>query len=672
MKKQKSMINWNKKTAAAAIIAAAVMLIPAGLAIFSEGMNGSYLMLSVLFAILAAGLILLELSFGKIISLLLYLILPAAALVALENYTHVITDLDPLILILNLAFFYLLYGACALIFGSIRWGFLAATLVPMLFGLTNYFVVNFRGTPIVPWDLLSIGTAVSVADNYTLSLPWKQCFVVQAFVWIIVIAGKSSVRFRKRKIRAAAGLVYILLLALYISGIQKSTVQSFFGMDTTLFTLNVLYRNNGIAAAFLGNLRFLDLEEPDGYSVEAVEEIVDSSNAGETPEDSVDAAEVSGASVNSQNTAGDVAQYPNVIVIMDEAFSDLSVWGDFATSEDVMPFFKMLQEEGIGGELYVSVKGGNTANTEFEFLTGDTMGFLPTGSVPYQQYINDETPSIASYLKNIGYSTLAIHPYNRSGWDRDEVYEYFGFDEFLDSTAFDNPLRMRGYVSDRAAFDKIIEQYELKGEDERMFVFEVTMQNHGGYSKETPDFDSYLTLPEVENKTTSVLATEKYLTLMNETDRALQDLILYFEEQEEPVVVLLFGDHQPSDYITNVIRRICGVGEAETLEEVQQGYRVPFMIWSNYGLEHAYYDGISPNYLGSILMEAAGIPLTAYQTYLMELMESFPVVNGNVYQDSEGVFHSYEEDDGLLNDYMILQYNHLVDNKNRVDSLFGG
>ena len=176
----------------------------------------------------------------------------------------------------------------------------------------------------------------------------------------------------------------------------------------------------------------------------------------------------------------------------------------------------------------------------------------------------------------------------------------------------------------------------------------------------------------MENKTTSVLATEKYLTLMNETDRALQDLILYFEEQEEPVVVLLFGDHQPSDYITNVIRRICGVGEAETLEEVQQGYRVPFMIWSNYGLEHAYYDGISPNYLGSILMEAAGIPLTAYQTYLMELMESFPVVNGNVYQDSEGVFHSYEEDDGLLNDYKILQYNHLVDNKNRVDSLFGG
>ena len=123
-------------------------------------------------------------------------------------------------------------------------------------------------------------------------------------------------------------------------------------------------------------------------------------------------------------------QYPNIVVIMNEAFSDLSVWGDFATSEEVMPFFKSLQQEAVGGELYVSVKGGNTANTEFEFLTGDTMGFLPKGSIPYQQYINDETPSLASYLKTLGYSTTAIHPYNRTGWDRDTVYEKFGFDEF--------------------------------------------------------------------------------------------------------------------------------------------------------------------------------------------------------------------------------------------------
>lgn len=184
----------------------------------------------------------------------------------LENYTHVISDLSPMILVLNLLFFYLLYGFAAFLSGSVRRGFQIATLVPMLFGLTNYFVVNFRGSPIVPWDLLSLGTAVSVADNYTFTLSWKAAASVLMFIWMILIVSKSSVTFRNWKIRFAVAAVWLIGLGGYISGIQKNSVQSFFGMDTTLFTLNVLYRNNGIAAAFLGNLRFLNIEEPSGYS----------------------------------------------------------------------------------------------------------------------------------------------------------------------------------------------------------------------------------------------------------------------------------------------------------------------------------------------------------------------------------------------------------------------
>lgn len=338
-----------------------------------------------------------------------------------------------------------------------------------------------------------------------------------------------------------------------------------------------------------------------------------------------------------------------------------------------MPFFKSLQQEAVGGELYVSVKGGNTANTEFEFLTGDTMGFLPKGSIPYQQYINDETPSLASYLKTLGYSTTAIHPYNRTGWDRDTVYEKFGFDEFLDKDSFSSPYRLRGYISDKSAFDKIREQFSIKGDDERKFIFEVTMQNHGGYSRETPDFNIYLTLPEVTDKTTSVVATEKYLTLINQTDRALEELIDYFKEQDEPVIVVMFGDHQPSDYITNVIQRICGATTSDSLADLEQGYRVPFVMWSNYGLEHKYYDGISVNYLSSILMENAGIPLTGYQTFLKKLMETLPVINANVYRDADGNFYNYEDDaySEELKDYQMLQYNHLVDKKHRDDTFFG-
>ena len=686
MNEKKSIFIWNRKQAAAAIVATAAILILTAFTAYGSGMDTLGITFGVLLGITAGAFVLLNIRFGKILSAMLYLLLPLAVVCALENYTHVITDLAPLILVLNLLFFYVLYGLLTALTGSVRMGFRLATLVPMLFGLTNYFVVSFRGSPIVPWDLLSFGTAASVADNYEFVLSWKAFYSVLAFIWMILLSSKSTVKLGRKKLRVISIAAYAALMCLYVSEIQNSAVQSFFGMDTTLFTLNVLYRNNGIAAAFLGNLRFLNIEQPSGYSVDKVEALMKQVEADEQGEEDAknepetDAqGETAQATQTETNASAETeapassGQYPNIVVIMDEAFSDLSVWGDFATSEEVMPFFKSLQQEAVGGELYVSVKGGNTANTEFEFLTGDTMGFLPKGSIPYQQYINDETPSLASYLKTLGYSTTAIHPYNRTGWDRDTVYEKFGFDEFLDKDSFSSPYRLRGYISDKSAFDKIREQFSIKGDDERKFIFEVTMQNHGGYSRETPDFNIYLTLPEVTGKTTSVVATEKYLTLINQTDRALEELIDYFKEQDEPVIVVMFGDHQPSDYITNVIQRICDATTSDSLADLEQGYRVPFVMWSNYGLEHKYYDGISVNYLSSILMENAGIPLTGYQTFLKKLMETLPVINANVYRDADGNFYNYEDDaySEELKDYQMLQYNHLVDKKHRDDTFFG-
>ena len=104
---------------------------------------------------------------------------------------------------------------------------------------------------------------------------------------------------------------------------------------------------------------------------------------------------------------------PNIIVVMNEAFSDLSVLGDFTTNEDYMPFLHKLQkgyENTITGNLTVSVCGGNTANSEFEFLTGHTMDFFPVGSIPYQQYIKGELPSIVNQLEKLGYLTYGLHP----------------------------------------------------------------------------------------------------------------------------------------------------------------------------------------------------------------------------------------------------------------------
>ena len=228
MNKKKSIFIWNRKQAAAAIVATAAILILTAFTAYGSGMDTLGITFGVLLGIAAGAFVLLNIRFGKILSAMLYLLLPLAVVCALENYTHVITDLAPLILVLNLLFFYVLYGLLTALTGSVRMGFRLATLVPMLFGLTNYFVVSFRGSPIVPWDLLSFGTAASVADNYEFVLSWKAFYSVLAFIWMILLSSKSTVKLGRKKLRVISIAAYVALMFLYVGEIQNSAVHCFF------------------------------------------------------------------------------------------------------------------------------------------------------------------------------------------------------------------------------------------------------------------------------------------------------------------------------------------------------------------------------------------------------------------------------------------------------------
>lgn len=593
---------------------------------------------------------------SKAWNIVLLIVLPILALCCTEFYTHVPWDLSVLIFILNLAFYYLLYAVCIFLTGSTAKGCIFGTLIPMLFGLANYFVVDFRSAPIVPWDLYSLRTAASVAGNYEFEITIRLVLVVLGFLAIMFTGSRTSLEIRGWRARAAGTLLVLLCIGGYVKGIGTVQAVEVFGLDTTLFTPNVLYRNNGLMGGFLGILKYLKVEKPDNYSTETVKETA------EEYQNKDDEAEV------------DLAGLPNIIVIMNEAFSDLSVFGDFETDSDYMTFIRSLEDNTVKGNAYVSVKGGNTANSEYEFLTGDSMAFMPAGSVPYQQYVKDEMPGMVSYLKKLGYQTNAIHPFYSTGWSRNKVYPMLGFDTMTFKNDFESPELIRDYVSDSAAFEKIIEQYEAKGENERIFTFEVTMQNHGGYSRDVEGFEESVHLTALDNKTTSVRAAEKYLTLISESDKAFEELVTYFEGQAEDTIILMFGDHQPSDYITNTILRLLGL-DRETSEDVfYDNYIVPFVMWANFDMEKERVDGISLNYLGGLLMEKAGIPLTAYQKYLKGLREKMPVITANMIMTTDGERYRYDEggerNEDILNRYQILVYNHLADTKNREDSFF--
>ncbi len=588
-------------------------------------------------------------------NIVLLAVLPVLTLCCMEFYTHVPWDLSVPVFILNLAFYYLLYAVCAFLTGSTALGCVLGTLLPMLFGMVNYFVVDFRSSPIMPWDIYSLRTAVSVAGDFSYEIKTRLVLVVAGFLVILFLGSRTSFKIAGWRRRAAGLLLAVVCMFGYIKGIGTTQAVEAFGLDTTLFTPNVLYRNNGLMVGFLGILKYLKVEKPEHYSAETVVQLAQEYQ-------STEEAQI------------DLAQLPNIIVIMNEAFSDLSVFGDFETDSDYMPFIRSLEENTVKGNAYVSVKGGNTANSEYEFLTGDSMTFMPAGSVPYQQYIKNEMPGIASYLQKLGYQTNAIHPYLATGWSRNIVYPLLGFETMTFKNDFRNPETLRGYISDRAAFEKIIEQYEVKGEDERLFTFEVTMQNHSGYSRDVAGFEESVHLTALENKTTSVRAAEKYLTLISKSDQAFEELVTYFEGQDEDTIILMFGDHQPSDYITNTILKLLGLDRDTSDDVFYDNYIVPFVMWANFDIGEEQVEGISLNYLGGLLLEKAGVPQTAYQKYLNDLRKTLPAVTANMIMTADGERYRYDDGEALygelLNQYQSVVYNHLADVANRVEDFF--
>lgn len=656
----KKIISKSKARRAVAAVTVVVLSLLSISAVWGDGLQGGKLALALFLSVFAGVLIALDVKIGEKVSIPVFLVLPFGALCCMEFYTHVPWDLAFSIVVLNYLFYLILYGIWTAIFGGSRFGCVAGPVVPMIAGLANYFVVSFRSSPIVPWDIFSIGTATSITDNYSFTLNFRVVFVLLGFAYLMIIGEKTGFRLKKLRIRLAAVCLTVILMAGYVSVIQIEAVEDAFGMDDILFTPNVLYRNNGFMAAFLANLRYLNVEKPEGYAPEEAQNIRNSTEG----------------AANAETT--DISDKPNIFVIMNEAFSDLSIYGDFGISEDAMPFIRSLKENTVRGNLYVSVKGGNTANTEFEFLTGNSMAFMPAGSVPYQQFLKSETPSLASHLNSLGYRTAALHPYYASGWNRDQVYPDLGFENTYFREDFTNASTLRGYVDDASAFRKLIQLYEEKEAGEKLFAFEVTMQNHGGYSKEYADLvpEIFLTdIPE-EEKGIQIHATEKYLTLIKKTDEAFEELLGYFSGQDEKTIVVMFGDHQPSDYVCNPILRVLGIDEnsrEDSPEEFSNGYVVPFVIWANYEIEEEEVDSISANYLSALLMEKAELPKTGYQKFLTGLLEDYPVVTANFFQTSDGVFHDYTdtEEKAGLNDYAILQYNDIVDKKNRLEHFFG-
>lgn len=545
--------------------------------------------------------------------------------------------------LLNIVLFELIMALLLFLFGKLKTALRCQTILFMIIGLANYYVLEFRSAPIMPWDILSIGTAASVANNFKYTLSKETVFVLIGFVILILLESKVTLELKKDwRIRVGGVLASFALLWGFTAMLHQDSTVARFKLYDKLFTPTVMSKRDGTAVAFLMELKYIVVEKPDGYNKEDAAALL--------------------ASYDTNDTES-ATHTPNIIVIMNEAFSDLSVLGDFETNEDYMPFLHSLMQEGtpntISGHLNVSVLGGNTANTEFEFLTGNTMAFLPQGSVAYQQYVKNNDYSIATYLKSKGYDTIAMHPYNASGWDRDKVYPLLGFDTFYSLKDWVNPVKIRKYVSDQSCYDKIIELYEQKDANTPFFLFNVTMQNHSSYSEEYDNFH-----PDITVEGTSSKILPNYLSLIKLSDQALENLIEYFSKADEDTVIVFFGDHQPSNSVAAPVWKLNGrSGDSLTEEEEARRYKVPFIIWANYDIEAASNVETSANYLGSHVLRAAGLPLYDYRNYLSQLEGQYPVLTAIRAENAQGISTPVKDVKSTLQGYMTLQYYNIFSQK---------
>ena len=553
--------------------------------------------------------------------------------------------------------FYIVMGFLFALTGSMRFSGCFLCIFSIIFSLTNYFTTTFRGIPILASDLTIMGTAMNVVGNYKYSLDLTRTITLLGLItWCILLFRVKRLRLPKGKKRISTilGSAAICFASFWI--MIYTPVMTVTPMHVTVNTFRPIksYRKNGCVLTFMRSIQLMIIHKPDGYSANAAEEIA--------------------APYRSETSSGN-AKTPNVIAIMDEAFADLQAVGDFRTSEDVMPFYHSLTKNTVKGFSYVSVFGGQTANTEFEFLTGLSKAFVPASATPYQLYIKSLLPGLTTHLGNQDYhGMLAFHPFRANGYNRDHVYPNLGFSDFislkdLDVSASD---KIRNFVSDAADFQVIIDQYEQakKKSNAPFYLFNVTMQNHSGYDQ---DFDN-LDMPiSIEEKCDDP-ELKRYLNLIHHSDTALKSLIEYFSKQKDPTVIVFFGDHEPG-LSNEVYSKILGKNvEKLSAEENMNLYKTPFLIWANYDIEEQENVNISMNYLSTLMLESTGMKLSPFNQFLLDIHKQIPVLTTNGYFGEDGSYYSLKDESSpyyeSLRKYQILQYNDLFDKKKRIENFF--
>lgn len=556
-------------------------------------------------------------------------------------------SLKPVYALVNLGILLAFTGFCFACINKLWVSEAVCTAICVVYSFVNIYVVEFHRSPLTIPEFKNMRTALNVMGGYSIIAIKPLVFtaavcVICAINLLIIKCLKKTETFivndhvcrrcekRIRILIALGGCVYIL-------GVLH--------LDKLTEPLNVGWSFEAIAGQYGYPLYFMtsaldmELDEPIGYSEEDLSSI---------PREYCSDKEL------------DNTKTPDIILILNESFYDVSVVKDVKINSDYMGVFYGI-ENSISGYAVVPDIGGGTNNSEWELLTGNST-YLLKGATPFQVLDTSEASSIVSNLKELGYYTIGMHPADPGNYARNSGYNHMGFDEIYFEQDFDNKkyYGKRSWPTDASAYQYLTKQYENAIKKKRpIFNYLLTVQNHGDWNT-NPSDDDIVHVIDFDNKTYEEKMNE-YLSCILLSSEAFGELIEYFEKIDRPVIVCMVGDHAPA-FIEEIADNNSPILQRAT----------PFLIWANFPIEEKKNVMVSMNVLGALLLDTAGVNMIPYYRFLLDLSEEVPILTKyGSYVDKDGNTYSYSDDTRYrenIQKYFGLEYNNLQ--KTSIDEWF--
>ena len=489
----------------------------------------------------------------------------------------------------------------------------------------NFYTLQLRGEPFLPWDLAQVSEAAGVASAAGIKI---QTSMIVTVVVELALMASSFFLYRGRhkqrwlpRVAGSAATAAALCLLIFGVYLQPAVCQAV-GIVADPWMQDRYYRYYGVVTGFMTNLSNLEIDKPDGYSEETVDAILD--NVDESQKFST--SPLYPTSYAATTAKDEQVKKPTIIYVMDESYWDVSELEQYGIKfdTDVSANLHALQQTSAYGRAYSPSFGGGTCDVEFEALTGYSASFLPSGSKPYQQHVTKPMFALPSYLKTQGYQTAAVHCFWARYWSRDTAYPNLGLDDFISLEDMHGVTKVRkhywtsGLVTDDSMADQIIGQYEKMkaSSDEPVFLHAVTMQNHTNYNKDNYPDDQRVKVLEhpAGMKASTVGALEDFATGIRDADAMLGKLTAYFSQVDEPVILVFWGDHyNPIDSNYDVYTT---TGYASDSSADPRLHQTTLLMWSNYSDAQVDLGTIAAYDISPVMMNLYGLQQPLYFQFL--------------------------------------------------------